>query len=146
MVLVSHDRHLLRTTCDNFCLVADGGLKPFDGDLEDYRKWLDQSASAEKVSRQETAKAVAPPRAKSAEPRRPGDRNLSREIEQLERRMAQLNEEKTRLDTRLADPAAYQSADRAALQKSSARQAEVVRLLGETEEKWLVLHEALEKQ
>jgi ATP-binding cassette subfamily F protein 3 len=145
MVLVSHDRHLLRTTCDSFCLVSDGGLKPFDGDLEDYRKWLDQSASAEKVSRQETAKAAAPS-AKAAEPRRSSERNLSREIEQLERRMAQLNEEKTRLDARLADPAIYQSAERAALQKSTVRQAEVIRLLTEAEEKWLVLHEALEKQ
>ncbi len=146
MVLVSHDRHLLRTTCDSFCLVSDGGLKPFDGDLDDYRKWLDQSAAADKVSRQETAKAAAPPRAKPAEPRRSGERNLSREIEQLERRMAQLNEEKTRLDARLADPTIYQPPDKAALEKSTARQAEVVRLLGEAEEKWLVLHEELEKQ
>ena len=137
MVLVSHDRHLLRTTCDSFCLVSDGGLKPFDGDLDDYRKWLDQPTTV-KVSPQETAKAAAP--------RRAGDRNLAREIEQLERRMAQLTEEKARLDARLADPATYQSADKAALQKSTARQAEVVRLLGEAEEKWLVLHEELEKQ
>jgi ATP-binding cassette subfamily F protein 3 len=141
MVLVSHDRHLLRTTCDNFCLVADGGLKPFDGDLDDYRKWLDQPQEAKagaKVSPQEAAKTAAP--------RRANDRNLSREIEQLERRMAQLTEEKARLDARLADPATYQSPDQAALRKSTARQAEVSRLLGEAEEKWLVLHEALERQ
>jgi ATP-binding cassette subfamily F protein 3 len=141
MVLVSHDRHLLRTTCDNFCLVADGYLKPFDGDLDDYRKWLDQPQEAKagaKVSPQEAAKTAAP--------RRANDRNLSREIEQLERRMAQLTEEKARLDARLADPATYQSPDQAALRKSTARQAEVSRLLGEAEEKWLVLHEALERQ
>ena len=60
--------------------------------------------------------------------------------------MAQLNEEKARLDARLADPSIYQSSDRAALQKSTARQAEVARLLGEAEEKWLALHEQLEKQ
>ena len=141
MVLVSHDRHLLRTTCDSLCLVSDGGLKPFDGDLDDYRKWLDQPQEAKagaKVSPQETAKTAAP--------RRANDRNLSREIEQLERRMAQLTEEKARLDARLADPAIYQSPDKAALQKSTARQADLVRLLGEAEEKWLALHEALERQ
>ena len=60
--------------------------------------------------------------------------------------MAQLTEEKARLDARLADPAIYQSPDKAALQKSTARQADLVRLLGEAEEKWLVLHEELEKQ
>ena len=40
LVLVSHDRHLLRATTDEFLLVADGTLQPFDGDLDDYRDWL----------------------------------------------------------------------------------------------------------
>src|ERR1700674_1468956 len=40
LVLVSHDRHLLRATTDQFMIVADGRLEPFDGDLEDYREWL----------------------------------------------------------------------------------------------------------
>jgi len=136
VMLVSHDRALLREVCDEFWLVAGGGVKPFDGDLDDYQQWLlEQSREA---GPQETAKASAPKRA--------GDRNLPREIEQLDRRMAQLTEEKQRIDARLADPASYQSADRAALQKSTARQADLVRLLGEAEEKWLVLHEELEKQ
>ena len=39
MVMVSHDRHLLRTVIDEFYLVADGRAKPFDGDLDDYAKW-----------------------------------------------------------------------------------------------------------
>jgi ATP-binding cassette subfamily F protein 3 len=42
MLLVSHDRHLLRTTVDSFWIVADGGVQEFDGDLEDYRDWLAQ--------------------------------------------------------------------------------------------------------
>ena len=40
LVLVLHDRHLLRATTDEFLIVADGGLQPFDGDLDDYREWL----------------------------------------------------------------------------------------------------------
>ena len=40
LVLVSHDRHLLRATTDEFLIIADGGLQPFDGDLDDYRDWL----------------------------------------------------------------------------------------------------------
>src|SRR5207244_13539441 len=43
LVLVSHDRHLLRATTDQFLIVANGGLRPFDGDLDDYRDWLLQS-------------------------------------------------------------------------------------------------------
>ncbi|MDO9023277.1 ATP-binding cassette domain-containing protein [Zwartia sp.] len=45
MLLVSHDRHLLRTTVDSFWIVADGGVQEFDGDLEDYRDWLAQHQS-----------------------------------------------------------------------------------------------------
>jgi ATP-binding cassette subfamily F protein 3 len=51
MVLVSHDRHLLRATCDELWLVADGKVTPFDGDLDDYADWLNQSRAAEKIRR-----------------------------------------------------------------------------------------------
>ena len=47
LVLVSHDRHLLRATTDQFLIVADGSLQPFDGDLDDYRDWLLKSKSGE---------------------------------------------------------------------------------------------------
>jgi energy-coupling factor transporter ATP-binding protein EcfA2 len=59
MVLVSHDRHLLRATCDELWLVADGKVTPFDGDLDDYADWLNQSRAAEKSaeSRQEPGAA-----------------------------------------------------------------------------------------
>lgn len=40
LVLVSHDRHLLRATTDQFLIVADGQLQPYDGDMDDYREWL----------------------------------------------------------------------------------------------------------
>src|SRR5690606_29065051 len=49
VLLVSHDRHLLRTTVDTFWIVADGGVHEFDGDLEDYREWLNQRASAKRT-------------------------------------------------------------------------------------------------
>ena len=142
MVLVSHDRHLLRTTCDSFCLVSDGGLKPFDGDLDDYRKWLDQ-ADAVKVSPQNTAKPAPAP---SPERKPSGkSRALAREVEQLEKRMAQLEAEKRRLDARLADPALYQSPDKQELQACQQRQAEVAGELAGTEAAWLAAQEKLEK-
>ncbi len=53
MVLVSHDRHLLRATCDELWLVADGRVTPFDGDLDDYAEWLNQSRAAEKSAERE---------------------------------------------------------------------------------------------
>src|SRR5690606_21109327 len=56
VLLVSHDRHLLRTTVDSFWIVADGQVQPFDGDLEDYRDWLQQR----QTQRTQTARAAAP--------------------------------------------------------------------------------------
>ncbi len=142
VVLVSHDRHLLRTVCDGFRLVAGGRLVPFDGDLDDYRKWLDQPQemkAAEKVSLPDTAKTgPAKPAA-----RRPS-RRLAREIERLEKRMAQLEAEKRQLDARLADPAFYQSPDKAALITGQQRRDEIARELAETEATWLAAQEQLE--
>jgi ATP-binding cassette subfamily F protein 3 len=55
MVLVSHDRHLLRATCDELWLVADGKVVPFDGDLDDYADWLAKARSAEKTAERDKA-------------------------------------------------------------------------------------------
>ncbi|WP_050477102.1 ATP-binding cassette domain-containing protein [Herbaspirillum rhizosphaerae] len=59
LVLVSHDRHLLRATTDQFLIVADGKLQPFDGDLDDYRDWLFKTKLAAKNSAAEAAQAAA---------------------------------------------------------------------------------------
>ena len=177
MVLVSHDRHLLRTTCDSFSLVANGVLEPFVGDLEDYRKWLDQSAAEDKAStvstkpettsRKEQRQQRADARAKvgknggqnagqseatpevekasanksSSKEQRNGKNSGAREIQQLEKRMAQLNDEKALLDATLSDPAVYQSSDKSVMQKSVKRQTEITQQLAETEEQWLLLQE-----
>ncbi len=142
MVLVSHDRHLLRTTCDNFFLVADGGLKPFDGDLDDYRKWLDRPV-AEKISPRDTAK---PARAPAPERKPSGKtRALAKEIEQLEKRMAQLEAEKRRIDARLADPALYQSPDPSDLQACRQRQTAVADELAGIETAWMAAQEKMEQ-
>ena len=62
-MLVSHDRHLLRATTDQFLIVADGSLQPFDGDLDDYRDWLLKSKQEKPA---EPAAAAAPAPAKKA--------------------------------------------------------------------------------
>ena len=82
VMLVSHDRALLREVCDEFWLVTGGGLKPFDGDLDDYQRWLlDQAKAAARAARPDAARAAQrarraprarprPPRARCASPRR----------------------------------------------------------------------------
>ncbi|MFX8258233.1 ABC transporter ATP-binding protein, partial [Acinetobacter baumannii] len=69
VMLVSHDRALLREVCDEFWLVADGVVKPFDGDLDDYQRWLlDQSRDAARAAKKPTAAAPAPAAAPVAAP------------------------------------------------------------------------------
>lgn len=153
VVLVSHDRALLRATCDRFVLVADGVAQTFDGDLDDYRNWLAEQRSKDKaaeanssekgmessVPKNDRAQSKAERQARLAE-RRP----LIKESEQLEAGMAAWQKEKSQLDERLADPALYAAADKTQLQALLKRQAELTQNIEQAEERWLAIHELLE--
>jgi len=147
VVLVSHDRHLLRSTVDRFLLVADGGAAAFDGDLDDYRVWLDaqrgvqESGAAAAPNRKQQRREEAEERERRSSRRRP----LQREIEQLDRQLAQWGDEKRDLETLLADPATYGSTDTAALRDTLRRQSELMRQIEALEERWLALHAELEE-
>ena len=58
LLLVSHDRALLRAVCDEFWLVADGRVEPFDGDLDDYQRWLLDRARDEQKAQREAAQSM----------------------------------------------------------------------------------------
>ena len=144
VVLVSHDRALLRATCDRFILVADGRAEVFDGDLDDYKAWLaQQQAAAEpeqkRPEKNERAQSKADRQARLAE-RRP----LVKESEKLEADMAKWQQEKNGIDQRLTDNALYEPANKAELQSLLKRQAELTQSLEQAEERWLAIHEQLE--
>ncbi|MBI5334778.1 MAG: ATP-binding cassette domain-containing protein [Burkholderiales bacterium] len=156
VMLVSHDRALLREVCDEFWLVAQGGLRPFDGDLDDYQRWLaDQAraaaralaeatprtpegggASAPSANRRDERKAQAQARQKLAEQARPLKAELSR-IEQL---MEQAQARQTEALERLGD-AALSPAERADLGRQL-KQLEAD--LAGWEERWLELSTELD--
>jgi len=111
VMLVSHDRSLLRTVCDEFWLVSRGGIDPFDGDLDDYQRYLLDEAKRQREAIKESAKEaaaaasvkpVAP--APAAKPAREDNRTrqLKRELEKAEARMAELNQQKAVLESKLA--------------------------------------------
>jgi len=133
VMLVSHDRALLREVCDEFWLVAHGALEPFDGDLDDYQKWLLEQAKAasrassapaaaatKKAAVATPAKVEARPAEVKAPPRREdrksakqdrarqGDasRPLRAELKRIDERMGRLATEKAALESRLAVPGA----------------------------------------
>ena len=133
LVLVSHDRHLLRATTDQFLIVADGALQPFDGDLDDYRDWL------LKTKREKPEALVAPVTAvKKATPAPVGSKkNLEARIKRLEEMIARLNAKKADMEARLADPATYLGTSKETLEAILRDQAYVGKELGQLEGEWL---------
>jgi len=147
VVLVSHDRALLRATCDRFILVANGRADAFDGDLEDYRLWLAAEQKAEKIvvaqdkpaSRNDRQQSKLERQIRLAE-RRP----LMKEAEQLENSIHTWQQEKAGIDARLADPTLYVSSDKTELQVLLKRQAELAQSVETAETRWLEIQEQLE--
>jgi len=153
MVLVSHDRALLRTVCDDFLLVADGRAQPFDGDIDDYLVWLDARRSNEAAARTDVQAAddkaarIANREAEKAErqARLTRRRPLLKELEQLEKKLAGWQGEKKLLDERVADPALYASGDSATVQSLLKRQGELAANIDTAEERWLEIQTEIEE-
>jgi ATP-binding cassette subfamily F protein 3 len=150
LVLVSHDRYLVRATTDSLLLVADGAVAPFEGDLDDYRIWLDgrrrqevrgESEAAQPVtSRREQRRQEAEARQRLAAQRRP----LAQRLREVEQELEQLAREKQRLETLAADPQLYDSSNRERLKASLLEQSRVAGRLQELESQWLELQAQLE--
>ena len=148
LVLVSHDRALLKTVCDEFWLVSDGQAGPFDGDLDDYLAWLTarkvagaQAAPAGKQERLQAREAAAAERQARLARRRP----LVKESATLESRMEALRKQKAELEVTLADPVLYEAGDGERIRGLTQRQAAVAAELEASEERWLAVQIELEE-
>jgi ATP-binding cassette subfamily F protein 3 len=142
LVLVSHDRHLLRATTDQFLIVVEGRLREFDGDLEDYRDWLLKSKAEKPVE-----KPVAPaPAKKAAVPRLSASsrKSLEARLKRLDDLIGRLQGRRAEIEARLADPAIYQEASKATLENALLDQAHVAKELVELESEWLEKQTELE--
>lgn len=157
LILVSHDRHLLRATTDEFLIVADGRLSPFDGDLDDYRAWLfktklgrDEPAAAspatvspaprEAIDRKEQKRQEAETRQRLSAQKKP----IEARIQRLDALMDKLNTRKLELEQVLADPEIYTEANKETLKFHLYDQAQIARELEQVETEWMVQQEALE--
>ena len=154
MVIVSHDRHLLRRVSDEFYLVADKKVGAFKGDLEDYRNWINEQKKLEGLNmdsdgENRNLKDTATPSRKEQKRLDAEKRKLLRPLQnrlaRLEREMDKLNQEKQRLETLLAEPDIYESEQKQQLKELLQQQADVSRTLDETEEQWMQLSEELEE-
>jgi ATP-binding cassette subfamily F protein 3 len=148
VVLVAHDRHLLRAVADELLLVDGGRATQFDGDLEDYARWFLTSAAATEVA------DVAPkPGAEQKKQRKRAEaerRNrlspLRAEVARCETRIAELERQRQEIETQLATPDIYGEPAKQRLQELLKAQTQLLRDLHASEEAWLVATERLDAE
>jgi ATP-binding cassette subfamily F protein 3 len=148
VLVVSHDRHLLKSTTDEFLLVADGQIQEFDGDLEDYARWLvdfrarqmpsgSSEPAADKTDKRAQRQAAAVLRQQLAPHKREADK--------LEKALGQLHETLAVVEAKLGDAAVYEAARKDELRDLLAEQARLKVREGELEESWMTALEHLEQ-
>ncbi|BBP62255.1 ATP-binding cassette domain-containing protein [Pseudomonas sp. St316] len=147
VLVVSHDRHLLKSTTDNFYLVADGKVEEFDGDLEDYARWLveyrqrnapvsNTPVNPDKTDKKAQRQAAAALRQQLAPHKREADK--------LEVELGKLHEKLQKIETSLGDSGLYEAARKDELRDLLAEQAKLKVREAELEEAWMQALELLE--
>ncbi|WP_293000714.1 ATP-binding cassette domain-containing protein [Nevskia sp.] len=139
VMVVSHDRHLLTSTCDQLWLVAEGGCRPFVGDLDDYAKWLNSRELNPGSGKKKDKKPQ-----RSAEEIAAQTKALKDTVRKLDQQMAKLSKDVDTLTEKLADPALYAPEKKWDFTKLQKEQAAVKKKLAETEEEWIAATEQLE--
>ncbi|WP_275556223.1 ABC transporter ATP-binding protein [Mixta sp. Marseille-Q2659] len=149
LVVVSHDRHLLRSTTDDLYLVHDGKVEVFTGDLDDYQQWL-----SDLQKRQAQESDPKPENGNSAQARKDQKRReaelraqtqpLRKQIAKLEKEMEKFNSQLAEAEAKLADSAIYDPARKADLTAALQQQAAAKSALEEREMAWLDAQEQLE--
>lgn len=145
MVIVSHDRYLLESVCDDFYLVDNGAVSAFNGDLSDYQKWLFASKTA--ANQQETAKSSGIDR--KAQKRleaefRASTKSLRSTLVNSEKRMAVLQSELSEIEHSMTDTDLYEVQNKHILTQLIDQQAKAKSELESLEMDWLEAQEALE--
>lgn len=151
LVVVSHDRHLIRSTTDDLYLVHDRKVEPFDGDLEDYQQWLmerqRQDGGGDDAPKENAANSA---QARKEQKRREADlraqtQPLRKQIARLEQQMEKLGAELEAIEAKLADTGLYDVSRKAELTDCLQQQIKVKTDLEETEMAWLDAQEQLEQ-
>jgi ATP-binding cassette subfamily F protein 3 len=142
IVVVSHDRHLLRSTANTLLLVANQKIEEFAGDLDDYQRWLTDFRKSQQAPR-----AVKPAASDSTEHQRRKDRKpYETRVKTLEKQLNYLTEQASAVEAKLADSGLYTAEDQQAqLQKLLDQEKQITEKLATTEKEWLEAVDELEK-
>ncbi len=149
LVVVSHDRHLIRSTTDDLYLVHDGQVEPFDGDLEDYQQWLSTQQKQENQADESPKSGENSAQARKDQKRREAElrtqtQPLRKKITQLEKQMEKLNTQLASVEEKLGDSDIYQPERKAEMNQCLQLQAKTKGELEACEMEWLDTQEQLE--
>jgi ATP-binding cassette subfamily F protein 3 len=149
LVVVSHDRHLIRSTTDDLYLVHDGKVEPFDGDLEDYQQWLTDVQKQENQPDESAKDNANSAQARKDQKRREAElrtqtQPLRKEIARLEKEMEKLNATLATVEEKLGDSGLYDQSRKAELTDCLQTQAKTKSSLEACEMAWLDAQEQLE--
>jgi len=150
IVVVSHDRHLLRSVTDQLILVADGSAKPFDGDLDDYRQWMTEQKraladSSDEAPVSDLGVSRKEQRKQDAEKRKRLKPLLNR-LKKSEQAVEKYHAKQKELELQLAEPDIYNDDQKEALKKLLTNKVEVDKALEQAETEWMELEELLEHE
>lgn len=148
IIIVSHDRHLLANTVDEFYSIHQGDFREFDGSLADYEAWVRSGGNEGNESNgaggQESAKPDKKKQRQLAAAKREQLAPLRQEVKSSERRMEQLQTKLQKLEQTLADQSLYDESRKEKLTELLQEQGQLKAALEDTEEQWLSLQEQLE--
>ena len=142
MVIVSHDRHLLKSVTDQLVLVDNGNVDTFDGDLDDYAKSLQGSLDRPSDMQPVTATVIENTLTKKEVRRAEAEKRkrlqpLKKRVDRLERKMEELNQQRESLDVKLADPDLYNEDNSEMMTALMQDKAYLVKDIAELEEQWM---------
>ncbi|WP_285164138.1 ABC transporter ATP-binding protein [Shewanella goraebulensis] len=148
MVIVSHDRHLLRLSCSDYYLVDQGAVKPFQGDLDDYHQWL---LDAAKTSQSSEAKDNNVKPALDKKQQKRIEAELRQKVSPLRKQQIKLESQQQKITSRLAeleidlaDGSLYEAENKAKMTKVLNERTELTQAMDESEMTWLEIQEQIE--
>jgi len=151
MVIVSHDRHLLRTVTDTLLLVDAGKVAPFDGDLEDYRQWVKESLKEQNSTNSISSNGALSNSQNKKQQRQSAAENrkllqpLRNKLQKLEKQIDKISHERDAIQDKLLDNTLYDEGNKLQLKALLAQQATVSQTLAQVEEDWMLASEEIEK-
>ena len=151
MVIVSHDRHLLKTVTDELILVHDGKAEPFAGDLDDYARYIKEAIKQSEISSRKPLEQVPANKELTRKEQRQQDAQrrkalqpLKNQLNKVEKLLDQLTSEQGSLEQALADPDVYSEENKELLKQSLMQKSKVDKALEEIETQWMELSESYE--